>query len=106
MTEITQIRNSGSLPFSFGRDGKSIDGWTATIYVKEFPSDAASITRVLVVDPNNPLVWTGFLTSAEMLTLAPGDWHIYAKLANTTTGEAREVTEQTVRFHIGRTIAN
>jgi len=100
----TQIAQGGDLPISFNRDGQSLDGWTATIYVKKHIKDDATIVRQLLVDPDNPLQWAGFLTSADTALLSIGLWHVFANLNNASTGEARQVKEGSIRFEVTETI--
>jgi len=100
----TQIAQGGSLPVTFDRDGESIDGWTATIYVKQHVKDDATIVRQLAVDPENPLQWSGLLTSADTSLLSVGLWHVFANLNNATTGEARQVKGGSIRFEVTETI--
>jgi len=99
-----QIAQGGSLPVTFDRDGESIDGWTATIYVKQHINDDATIVRQLAVDPENPLQWAGLLTSADTAQLDVGLWHVFANLNNASTGEARQVKGGSIRFEVTQTI--
>jgi len=99
MAKITTIQQGESLPFVFDRNGESTEGYICTINVKQFPSDTASISRVieLTVDDEGNSVWAGFLTSTETAALATGLWYINASLVN-----ASEVKEDAipVRFQI------
>lgn len=104
MAKATQISQGGSLPITFDRDGESIDGWTATIYVKQHINDDATIVRQLEVDPDNPLQWSGLLTSADTALLSVGLWHVFANLNNASTGEARQVKAGSIRFEVTETI--
>lgn len=100
----TQIAQGGSLPVTFDRDGESIDGWTCTIYVKQHIKDDATIVRQLEVDPDNPLRWSGLLTSADTSLLSVGQWQVFANLNNASTGEARQVKSGSIRFEVTETI--
>ncbi len=100
----TQIAQGGSLPVTFDRDGESIDGWTATIYVKQHINDDATIVRQLSLDPENLNQWAGLLTSADTAQLAVGLWHVFANLNNASTGEARQVKGGSIRFEVTQTI--
>jgi len=100
----TQIAQGGSLPITVGRDGESIDGWTATAYVKQHIKDDATIVRQLDVDPENPLQWAGLLTSGDTAQLSIGLWHVFFNLNNATTGEARQVKGGSIRFEVTETI--
>jgi len=104
MAKPTQIAQGGSLPVTFDRDGESIDGWTATIYVKQHIKDDATIVRQLAVDPENPDQWAGLLTSADTSLLSVGLWHVFAALNNATTGEARQVKGGSIRFEVTETV--
>jgi len=104
MAKPTQIAQGGSLPVTFDRDGKSIDGWTCTIYVKQHINDDATIVRQLAVDPDNLFQWAGLLTSADTAQLDVGLWHVFANLNNATTGEARQVKGGSIRFEVTQTI--
>lgn len=100
----TQIAQGGSLPVTFDRDGQSIIGWTATIYVKQHINDDATIVRQLALDPENLNQWAGLLTSADTAQLAVGLWHVFCNLNNATTGEARQVKGGSIRFEVTQTI--
>jgi len=104
MAKPTQIAQGGSLPITLDRDGESIDGWTATIYVKQHIKDDATIVRQLAVDPENPLQWSGLLTSADTSLLSVGLWHVFGSLNNATTGEARQIKGGSIRFEVTETV--
>jgi len=100
VAKITVIRQGESLPFVFDRSGESLDDFVCTINVKQFPADAASISRVIEVstDPaTGDAVWSGFLTSTETSALNTGLWYITAILVNSTDDEEEAVP---VRFQI------
>lgn len=104
MAKPTQIAQGGSLPITLDREGESIDGWTATIYVKQHIKDDATIVRQLAVDPENPLQWSGLLTSADTSLLSVGLWHVFGNLNNATTGEARQIKGGSIRFEVTETV--
>ena len=104
MAKVESIAQGGSLPITFDRDGESIEGWTATIYVKQHIKDDAAIVRQLAVDPDNSLQWSGLLTSADTALLKTGQWHVFANLNNATTGEARQIKAGSIRFEVTETI--
>ena len=100
MAKIKVIRQGESLPFVFDRGGESIDGYVCTIFVKQYPADVASITRV--IEPTtNPKTgvseWSGFLTQTETAALAVGLWIINAKLVKSSTDEEEAIP---VRFQV------
>ena len=104
VAKSTQIAQGGSMPVTFDRDGESIDGWTCTIYVKQYINDDATIVRQLSVDPECPTQWSGLLTSADTAQLDVGLWHVFANLKNVTTGEARQVKAGSIRFEVTQTV--
>ena len=94
MAKLTIIQKGESLPFSFDRGDESTDGYICTIFVRQFPADAAAITRVipLTTDDNGKKVWSGFLTQTETAALSDvGIWYLTAKLVNSTTDEEEQV---------------
>ena len=102
--KIEIIRKGESLPFIFDRMGESIEDWICTIEVKKFPSDPASISRV--IEPTDqggglrrkaPSVWADILTSRETSTLNIGTYRLIGILANATTDEKERVF---LRFHV------
>jgi len=100
MAKIKVIRQGESLPFVFDRGGEDTTGYVCTIFVKQFPTDVASITRVipLTTDPDTgDAAWSGFLTSTETAALATGLWIINATLVKASTDEEEAVP---VRFSV------
>lgn len=100
MAKIKVIRQGESLPFVFDRGGESIDGYVCTIFVKQFPADTASITRVIASSTNSKTgfgQWEGFLTQTETAALTEGLWIINAKLLKSSTDEEEAIP---VRFQI------
>lgn len=98
MSGITIIQSGESLPFSFNRDGADISGWTATISIKQYPSDTSFITPRVITPTND--VWSGFLTQTETAGLSPTSktpYSLIAQLSNTTTDEETQIP---VRFHV------
>lgn len=91
MTKITVANKGESVDFVFDRGGESISGFVCTIFVKEFSSDSAIITRVVEPDSDSES-WSGFLTSSETDLLTPGTtYRFMAVLASATTGEQDEI---------------
>lgn len=97
MTATTIIRQGESLPFQFDRGDESIEDWTCTIEVKQYPSDTAVISRVITPTGS---VWEGFLTSTETNTLTTStQYRIVGVLTNSTTDEEEQITYG-VRFFV------
>jgi len=94
MSAITVIRQGGSLPFIFDRDGEDITNFVCLIEVKQFPSDTAIISRIIEPVGNE---WPGFLTSTETAALAEGLYWLIAKITNSITDEERQIPE---RFNV------
>ncbi len=89
MTRITVRRKGASIPFTFDRDGESIEGFICTIKVKQFDSDAALISRVITPTGDE---WTGFLTSTETDALAASiTYRFFGILTNAATDEEEQV---------------
>ena len=84
MARMQIIRRGESLLFEFDREGERIDGYVCTISVKQYPSDAPIISRI--VTPTDE-VWSGFLTHTETNLLSPGLWIINARLVKSETDE-------------------
>ena len=99
MAKITVIRQGESLPFVFDRGGEDITGYVCTITVKQFPTDASSITRVIEATDGE---WSGFLTQTETAALDIGLWIINAKLVKASTDEEEAIP---VRFNVTTTWA-
>lgn len=99
MSKLITPQQGESIPFCFDRGGNSIDGWTCTIFVKQFPDDVADITRVIPagVNATGAPAWPGFLTQTESAALGLGLWYISAKLENTSNDEEEAIP---VRFNI------
>lgn len=97
--KLTRIQQGESLPFKFDRGGDTVEGWTCTITLKQFPSDVSSVTRVITLDVNN--AWSGFLTNSETDTLDAvrnkGTWYLTATLINLATDELEQIP---VRFSV------
>jgi len=104
VAKVESIAQGGSLPITFDRDGESIEGFTATIYVKQHIKDDATIVRQLEVDPENSFQWAGLLTSADTALLSVGLWNVFANLNNASTGEARQIKAGSIRFEVTETI--
>lgn len=93
-TPIRIVRQGGSVPFVFDRDGESIDGWICTINVKIFKNDSSVITRVITEEDDT---WPGFLTSTETDALALGMYRLIGVLTNASTNEEEQVV---LRFNL------
>ena len=93
------VRQGQSLPFAFDLDGDDITGYVCTIEAKQFPADAASVSRV--IQPTNS-EWVGLLTSTETAALTSlGEWALIAKITNAST-DAEVV--KTKRFHLAEAL--
>ncbi len=99
MASIKRIRQGdGSLNIVFSRGGLPIAGFICTLYVKQFTSDAAAITRELTaVDTTT---WSDLLTIAETVNLKVGQWHAFGVLKDAATGEGRGIADGDVRFMV------
>ena len=96
---ISVVKQGASFDFKFALDnGGLVTDWTCTITAKQYPDDAATISRVVPAD-ENVLGWTGFLTATETSTLALGLWYLTGTKANATTGE---LEEGSFRIHISK----
>lgn len=105
MAKTQVIKQGESLEFSFDLGGESMDGYIFTIFVKQFPSDVASITRVIpeTTDAQGNTVWAGFLTQAETSGLPnTGLWWIVGKAVNSGTDEESQITPGSVRFQMNQ----
>ena len=96
-TELTIIRQGGSLPFVFDRDGGDITDFVCEISVKQFPDDTSFITPRIIPPVNNE--WPGILTQTETAPLAVGLYMLIAKLTNSVTDEERQIIE---RFQVSK----
>lgn len=96
MADPTVIRQGGSLPFVFDRDGESIDGWTCTINLMQFPGDTPTVSRVIAASGDT---WPGFLTEAETTGLAIGHWRLVGVLDKASTDEKEKPI---IRFHVAK----
>ncbi len=94
MSKIQVIRQGESLPFVFDRNGRSITGWTCTIFLKKFPADTTVLSRVI---PAVGLEWPGFLTQTETTGLDVSLYNLIGKLEKTSTDEEEQVP---VRFNV------
>ena len=97
MPAIPIIRQGEDLEFAFDLDGEDISGWVCTIEVKIYPSDVATISRVI---PPGDRIWEGFLSSAETSGLAVSTdtpWRLTGILTNSSTDQERQIPK---RFHI------
>ncbi len=70
--------------FQFQLEGNSLSGFTYIVELKQFPDDAAAISRTVTADANNIVDVT--LTPAEIASLDVGIWRIIMK--STDTDEA------------------
>lgn len=93
----TKIQKGSSLPFTFDRAGESIDGWTCTIYVKQYPGDTATITRVITPTDS---VWSGYLTGTETDTLVEGTQYFLIGVLTHAVNDEEE--KPPVKFYLGK----
>ena len=109
MAKIRVLRKGESLPFSFDRGNDSTDGFVCTLNVKQFPTDIASIQRVIALSTNTitgKLEWAGFITSTESDGLTNSTspnanlWFAIGVLVNSTTGEEEQIAQGSVRFSL------
>lgn len=104
VASIKRIRQGdGSLNIVFSRGGLPINGFTCTLFVKQFTSDTAAITRVLV--PADENTWSDLLTTTETAGLKVGLWHAFGLLTDAATGEGRGIADGDVRFQVQPSIA-
>lgn len=94
MAKIQVIRQGESLVFDFDLGTTDIADYVCTIYVKQFISDTATITRVITPTDGS---WSGFLTATETQALTPGMWILNASMVNSTTDEQVDIP---VRFQV------
>jgi hypothetical protein len=94
MAKPNTIQQGESFQFVFDRDDEDVTGWTCTIYVKRYPDDVASITRVIALTDS---VWSGFLTEAETAALPVSQQMLIAKLENATTNEEEQ---KVIKFYV------
>ena len=92
MSAPTVIRQGGSLPFVFDRDGEDITDFVCEISVKRFPDDVSLIPPRIIPPVNDE--WPGFLSQTETAPLAVGIHFIIAKLTNSITDEERQIPER------------
>jgi hypothetical protein len=100
MAKIQVIRKGESLPFSFNLGTTDTAGYVCTITVRQYPANAASISRVVesTVDATTgQTVWAGFLTATETAALDVGMWVLNANLVKASTVEQTDIP---VRFQI------
>ncbi len=88
MSQIPYITRAGDLPFQFDLGGLPLDGFTCTISVKQRPTGTDQITPREIEPTLN--VWSGFLTTTEIASLAVGRYELIALIVNTTTLEGQE----------------
>ncbi len=103
VASIKRIRQGGSLAIAFSRGGLPIDGFVCTLYVKQFESDVATISRVMQAATEN--TWSDQLSNVETASLKVGLWHAFGELVNASTGEARKIASGDVRFMVQPDIA-
>ena len=89
MNKLERIQRGESQPVRFHRNGDSIDGWTCTMTVKQYPEDTATINRVLDV-ADDGISWETFLTADETNGLTPGLWFVTGSLVNLSTNEMEQ----------------
>lgn len=101
MSKLELYQPGASIDFCFTLEDEteSIDGWVCTISLKQKPSDAAILSRVVAATNG---VWEGFLTSTETASLATGLYFIHAKLTKASTDE-EQIREKRFRITEGWT---
>lgn len=97
MSAVIQIKRGEDLDFSFSRQGLSLEGFICTIFVKQYPPDAPTITREIAINSENPLIWSGFLSSTETKGLIVGLWWITGIITNSGTDEE---AQDPIRFQV------
>ena len=88
MSQIPYITQAGDLPFQFDLDGESITDFICTISVKQRPTGTDQITSREITPTDE--VWSGFLTTTEIASLAVGRYELIANIQNATTLEGQE----------------
>jgi hypothetical protein len=97
MSAIISIRMGEDLEFSFSRQGLPLTGLICTIFVKQYPKDSPAITREIPINPQNPLIWSGQLSSTETAALKVGLWWIVGII---TDDESDEEAQDPIRFQV------
>lgn len=99
VANIKRIRQGdGSLNIEFSRGGELIEGFICTLFVKQFTSDTAIITRELAASDER--TWSDLLTTTETATLKVGLWHAFGVLSDAVTKEGRGIADGDVRFMV------
>lgn len=100
--EMGTFRQGEDINFQFDLGGEPLDNWICTIFVKQYPSDTAPISREIPAVGN---VFPGYLTSTETAALgvsSDSPWTITALMENATEVRQRQVTK---RFHLSPAFA-
>jgi len=95
LNKLVRIQTGESLPFTFDRNGASIEDWTCQIFIKQKPDDGRTVDREILSD--NDVNFKGFLTSEETLNLDQGLWYLIGLLQNIITDEQEEIP---IRFSV------
>jgi len=95
LNKLVRIQTGESLPFTFDRNGASIEDWTCQIFIKQRPDDGRTVDREILSD--NDVNFKGFLTSEETLNLDQGLWYLIGLLQNIITDEQEEIP---IRFSV------
>ncbi len=75
-----QIRQGNTFEFKVKPSGEGASGLTGVFEVKQYPGDAAAVSRSLT--NNGDGTFTGILTNAETDTLAIGQWMVITKFTD------------------------
>ncbi len=93
---VQQFEIGDSIPFSFDRGGKSLDGFVCTINLRVYPGDSTLVSRAITAVGTK---WPGFLTATETASLSVGDYRLSAKFVKAATDEL-ESSSQDRRFRL------
>lgn len=99
MSAIPSIKQGESFPFVFDLNGEDISGWILTIFVKQFPSETAIISREIEAD-SETRAWPGFLTQTETSALPVSSttpFYLIGKFQNILTDQEIQSPE---RFNV------
>lgn len=88
MSAIPMTTRGGDMPFQFDLDGLPLTGFTCNIIVKQRP-EFAILIGPRVITPTDRL-WSGYLTTDEIASLAVGRYELIALIINAATLEGQE----------------